>query len=139
MHDYAHPGLTNDFLIATSDPLAVRYNDRSPLENHHAAASFAAMRRPELDALAPLSAEQRKEFRKLVRGWREPGGRGRGQAGRVEWGKRLVARPLRGWVATLRVTRGALLPTRAQALRTFAARPRSLQAAAAAVPAFACR
>ncbi|KAG2439842.1 hypothetical protein HYH02_010474 [Chlamydomonas schloesseri] len=66
LHDYGHPGLTNDFLIATSDPLAVRYNDRSPLENHHAAASFAVMRRPELDALAPLTADQRKEFRKLV-------------------------------------------------------------------------
>ena len=67
VHDYGHPGLTNDFLIATSDPLAVRYNDRSPLENHHSAASFSALRRPGLDVLAPLSTEQKGAFRKQAR------------------------------------------------------------------------
>lgn len=69
MHDYGHPGLTNDFLIATSDPLAVRYNDRSPLENHHAAASFSAMRRQGMDLLASFPPDQRAAFRKQV-GWR---------------------------------------------------------------------
>ena len=39
----------------------------SPLENHHAAASFAVLRRPGLDVWAPLSAEQRKSLRKTVR------------------------------------------------------------------------
>ncbi|GIL58439.1 hypothetical protein Vafri_13575 [Volvox africanus] len=66
VHDYGHPGLTNDFLVATSDPLAVRYNDRSPLENHHAAAAFSSMRRTGLDVLAPLATEQRSTFRKQV-------------------------------------------------------------------------
>ncbi len=72
MHDYGHPGLTNDFLIATSDPLAVRYNDRSPLENHHAAASFSAMRRQGMDLLASFPPDQRTAFRKQV-GWSNAG------------------------------------------------------------------
>ena len=40
MHDYAHKGLTNDFIISTRDPLALLYNDQSPMENHHLCASF---------------------------------------------------------------------------------------------------
>ncbi|GLI59232.1 hypothetical protein VaNZ11_001076 [Volvox africanus] len=66
VHDYGHPGMTNDFLVAISDPLAVRYNDRSPLENHHCAASFGLLQRPELDFLAPLSQSERSNFRKQV-------------------------------------------------------------------------
>ncbi|GIL46288.1 hypothetical protein Vafri_3305 [Volvox africanus] len=66
VHDYGHPGMTNDFLVAISDPLAVRYNDRSPLENHHCAASFGLLQRPELDFLAPLSKAERAGFRKMV-------------------------------------------------------------------------
>ncbi|GIL46284.1 hypothetical protein Vafri_3299 [Volvox africanus] len=66
VHDYGHPGMTNDFLVAISDPLAVRYNDRSPLENHHCAASFGLLQRPELDFLAPLSKAERSNFRKQV-------------------------------------------------------------------------
>ncbi|KAG2444401.1 hypothetical protein HXX76_001154 [Chlamydomonas incerta] len=66
VHDYRHPGLTGDFLIATSHPLAIRYNDRSPLENHHAASSFAVLRRRGLELLQPLPAEGRVAFRKQV-------------------------------------------------------------------------
>lgn len=39
VHDYEHGGLNNDFLIKTSHPLAITYNDQSPLENHHHAAA----------------------------------------------------------------------------------------------------
>ncbi|GIL81205.1 hypothetical protein Vretifemale_10268, partial [Volvox reticuliferus] len=66
VHDYGHPGLTNDFLVATSDSLAVRYNDRSPLENHHSAAAFSLLQRPGLDVLAPFSKQERATFRKQV-------------------------------------------------------------------------
>ncbi|KAG2437377.1 hypothetical protein HXX76_006029 [Chlamydomonas incerta] len=65
-HDHRHPGLTNDFLIATGDALALRYNDRSPLENHHVASVFELMARPELNVLAPLPSADRAAFRKLV-------------------------------------------------------------------------
>lgn len=35
IHDYDHPGLSNSFLVTTRSPLALMYNDLSPLENHH--------------------------------------------------------------------------------------------------------
>ena len=38
-----HRGVNNDFLIRSSDPLALLYNDASPLENHHVAAAFTLM------------------------------------------------------------------------------------------------
>lgn len=34
-HMLAQRGVNNDFLVKSSDPLAVLYNDASPLENHH--------------------------------------------------------------------------------------------------------
>ena len=37
IHDYEHLGVTNDFLVGSGDQLAVRYNDRAPMENHHLA------------------------------------------------------------------------------------------------------
>ena len=46
-HDYEHGGLNNDFLIKTAHPLAVTYNDMSPLENHHLAASVRVLNAPE--------------------------------------------------------------------------------------------
>ena len=67
VHDHNHPGLTNDFLITTNDMLAIRYNDKSPLENHHTASCFGLMAlQPELDALAPLSQTEKSGFRKQV-------------------------------------------------------------------------
>mmetsp|Transcript_4455 Transcript_4455/g.4293 ORF Transcript_4455/g.4293 Transcript_4455/m.4293 type:complete len:505 (+) Transcript_4455:533-2047(+) len=43
IHDYEHPGLTNQFLIRTKHPKAIRYSDMSPLEEHHVAAAFKLM------------------------------------------------------------------------------------------------
>ncbi|KAF5833462.1 hypothetical protein DUNSADRAFT_10217 [Dunaliella salina] len=40
VHDLEHKGVNNDFLVKTLDPLALFYNDRSPMENHHASAAF---------------------------------------------------------------------------------------------------
>ena len=46
-HDFEHLGVNNDYLIKSFHPLAVMYNDISPLENHHLAAAFRVMQRPE--------------------------------------------------------------------------------------------
>ncbi|KAJ8393416.1 hypothetical protein AAFF_G00061380 [Aldrovandia affinis] len=67
MHDYDHPGRTNAFLVATGAPQAVLYNDRSVLENHHAASAWNLfMSRPEYNFLAHLNHMQFKRFRFLV-------------------------------------------------------------------------
>ncbi|KAK0140409.1 cGMP-inhibited 3',5'-cyclic phosphodiesterase A [Merluccius polli] len=67
MHDYDHPGRTNAFLVATSAPQAVLYNDRSVLENHHAASAWNLfMSRPEFNFLANLEHVEFKRFRFLV-------------------------------------------------------------------------
>ena len=47
VHDFEHGGLNNDFLIKTAHPLAILYNDQSPLENHHVSAAVALLGNPE--------------------------------------------------------------------------------------------
>ncbi|XP_077419095.1 cGMP-inhibited 3',5'-cyclic phosphodiesterase 3B [Vanacampus margaritifer] len=67
MHDYDHPGRTNAFLVATNAPQAVLYNDRSVLENHHAASAWNLyLSRPEFNFLANLDHVEFKRFRFLV-------------------------------------------------------------------------
>ncbi|KAL3161210.1 putative 3',5'-cyclic phosphodiesterase pde-3 [Trebouxia sp. C0009 RCD-2024] len=51
-HDYEHGGLNNDFLIKTAHPLALTYNDQSPLENHHVAAASKLLVDPDCAYLA---------------------------------------------------------------------------------------
>jgi hypothetical protein len=43
VHDTDHPGVNNLYLVATRDKLALRYNDKSVLENHHIAVAFNTM------------------------------------------------------------------------------------------------
>ena len=40
IHDYNHSGTTNNFHVQSTSDLAVIYNDKSVLENHHVAAFF---------------------------------------------------------------------------------------------------
>ncbi|KAL0019791.1 hypothetical protein WJX77_003107 [Trebouxia sp. C0004] len=47
VHDFEHGGVNNDFLIKTSHPLAITYNDQSPLENQHHAAAVRVLIQPE--------------------------------------------------------------------------------------------
>ncbi|MEW5314060.1 MAG: hypothetical protein WDW38_005584 [Sanguina aurantia] len=65
IHDYEHVGLTNDFLVATSAPLAMRYNDRTPLENHHVSAAFLLLQQPGCAFLKHLPQSEQDKMRKL--------------------------------------------------------------------------
>ncbi|VDK43542.1 unnamed protein product [Anisakis simplex] len=66
MHDYDHPGRTNAFLVAAEDKKAILYNDRSVLENHHAAESWRLLCRSENCFIDTLDAAETKRFRYLV-------------------------------------------------------------------------
>ena len=56
-HDVGHPGVNNNFLVATKNELAIVHNDRSPLENMHCATLYAILRdkvgRPSSTKYAP--------------------------------------------------------------------------------------
>ena len=57
-HDMGHEGHNNGFLVASSSPLALLYNDTSVLENMHVALAFRAMRdQPECNLLESLSGD----------------------------------------------------------------------------------
>ncbi|XP_057871704.2 uncharacterized protein LOC131078078 [Cryptomeria japonica] len=66
-HDVDHPGLTNAFLINCNDPLAIRYNDISVLENHHASTTVKTLLAHEsVNILSNLSDSVQRQVRKLM-------------------------------------------------------------------------
>jgi cGMP-inhibited 3',5'-cyclic phosphodiesterase A len=67
MHDYEHPGRNNQFLVSINSPLAILYNDRSVLENHHASSSWLLLKSsPKYNFLCSLDLAEWKRFRFLV-------------------------------------------------------------------------
>eukprot|EP00927_Polykrikos_kofoidii_P049553 TRINITY_DN43600_c0_g1_i1.p1 TRINITY_DN43600_c0_g1~~TRINITY_DN43600_c0_g1_i1.p1 ORF type:complete len:899 (-),score=151.23 TRINITY_DN43600_c0_g1_i1:65-2761(-) len=66
VHDFEHEGVTNEFLVKTSNHKALTYNDKSPNENHHVSAAFAVMGRPECNILEVLSATELRQVRQIV-------------------------------------------------------------------------
>jgi len=64
-HDLGHPGLNNVFLVETSHELALRYNDRSPLENMHCAKLFEITGTPTCNVFGTMSPQQFQEVRKV--------------------------------------------------------------------------
>lgn len=63
MHDYDHPGRTNAFLVASEDRKAILYNDRSVLENHHAAESWRLLSQSNNNFIEHLDSAETKRFR----------------------------------------------------------------------------
>eukprot|EP00775_Hariotina_reticulata_P014115 gene14115-14244_t len=64
VHDFEHRGVNNDFLVRSGDGLALLYNDRSPHENHHLAASWGLLIKHNL--LRALSHKQKELLRRLM-------------------------------------------------------------------------
>ncbi|KAM7365799.1 hypothetical protein PAMP_016704 [Pampus punctatissimus] len=62
-HDLDHPGYNNVYQINAQTDLALRYNDISPLENHHCAVAFGILSKPECNILKNLSSELYKHIR----------------------------------------------------------------------------
>lgn len=62
-HDLDHPGNNNAYQINAGTPLAIVYNDTSPLEHHHVACLFSVLKIPECNLIANLTESEQKEFR----------------------------------------------------------------------------
>ena len=61
-------GTNNQFHINSKSELALLYNDRSVLENHHISAAFRLMRDPERNIVQNLDDCQYRDFRSNVIG-----------------------------------------------------------------------
>jgi hypothetical protein len=66
IHDIGHIAVNNQFLIETGHELAIRFNDKSPLENFHCATFFELLNEESCNVLKWLTKDQMKEFRKVV-------------------------------------------------------------------------
>lgn len=65
-HDIGHVGVNNPFLVETANELALRYNDKSPLENMHCSRIFEIVAQPEANILVNLARDQFKEARQHI-------------------------------------------------------------------------
>ena len=66
IHDFGHKGVNNDYLIKTQDMLALRYNDRSPMENHHVSATWLLLKEEQFNFLCKMSPKAIDVLRKQV-------------------------------------------------------------------------
>ncbi|XP_068602823.1 dual specificity calcium/calmodulin-dependent 3',5'-cyclic nucleotide phosphodiesterase 1A [Brachionichthys hirsutus] len=66
IHDFEHTGSTNNFHIHTRSEVAILYNDRSVLENHHVSAAYKLMAEEDMNILVNLNKDDWRELRALV-------------------------------------------------------------------------
>lgn len=67
IHDYEHPGYSNQFIVRTKHPLAIRYSDNSVLENHHLASAFSIIVKDDsCNIMKNLPWNMYKEVRQLI-------------------------------------------------------------------------
>lgn len=64
-HDLGHPGVNNGFLVEVQHELALRYNDRSPLENMHCAKMWQILSVESTNIFSKLPADEYRQIRKI--------------------------------------------------------------------------
>ncbi|XP_039505604.1 high affinity cGMP-specific 3',5'-cyclic phosphodiesterase 9A isoform X1 [Pimephales promelas] len=65
-HDLDHTGYNNAYQINARTELALRYNDISPLENHHCAVAFEMLEKNECNIFRNLPTEHYKRIREGI-------------------------------------------------------------------------
>jgi hypothetical protein len=65
-HDLGHIGVNNAYLTEVQHELAIRYNDRSPLENMHCVRLFEILAQPGVNVFLSTTAIQFQEVRKSI-------------------------------------------------------------------------
>ncbi|XP_049284315.1 uncharacterized protein LOC125764280 isoform X2 [Anopheles funestus] len=65
-HDLDHPGYNNIYQINARTELALRYNDISPLENHHCSIAFRLLEHPECNIFRNMSKDMYKDVREGI-------------------------------------------------------------------------
>eukprot|EP00792_Barthelona_sp_PAP020_P004563 TRINITY_DN2207_c0_g1_i1.p1 TRINITY_DN2207_c0_g1~~TRINITY_DN2207_c0_g1_i1.p1 ORF type:complete len:695 (+),score=53.72 TRINITY_DN2207_c0_g1_i1:32-2086(+) len=66
IHDFGHPGTSNVFHINSQTQLALLYNDKAILENHHMSSAWQMMLNSQFNIINELSPENQQLFRSLV-------------------------------------------------------------------------
>ncbi|OMJ71591.1 hypothetical protein SteCoe_30158 [Stentor coeruleus] len=65
-HDVDHTGRTNMFEVSSKSKLAITYNDKSVLEQHHAAVTFEIMTQEDANIFQHLARETFRDLRKIM-------------------------------------------------------------------------
>ncbi|XP_024919652.1 high affinity cGMP-specific 3',5'-cyclic phosphodiesterase 9A [Cynoglossus semilaevis] len=65
-HDLDHTGYNNTYQINARTELALRYNDISPLENHHCAVAFEILEKTESNIFRNVTTDQYKRIREGI-------------------------------------------------------------------------
>eukprot|EP00127_Corallochytrium_limacisporum_P000539 Clim_evm4s17 gene=Clim_evmTU4s17 len=65
-HDVDHPGVNNNYQIATRSDLAILYNDQSVLENHHCSLLFQTAQQPGLRIFNTFKNKEFQNARKKI-------------------------------------------------------------------------
>jgi hypothetical protein len=65
-HDVGHTGKNNNYEIHSRSKLALRYNDRSPLEQHHLAKMFSIVYKHKINIFESFSIDTFNEIRYII-------------------------------------------------------------------------